>query len=229
MSVGLDTAGVLYGVPNEFRKLYVSEPMAALKIPITIQAGYGVLNMGTVIAANLSASGNLGKYVPYNPTTITGTEIAPGRAYLVANSGTTSPAVNVTINDSYKFSVGDDLIIMDDTTSAENLGAIVTIDRTTYTNYAVITATTNIGGVAFTTARFACVFVEAGDSSNNYSDAVGVLEKAVNTGTGVNAKGANATLIVSNCVLYNGMLTNMDSAARTDLSATLIGQNLIIK
>jgi hypothetical protein len=133
------------------------------------------------------------------------------------------------MDDSYKFKVGDDVIINDDTTSAENLGAITAIDRTTYTNFARITVTTNVGGTSFTTARFAHLLVEAGLSANNYSDAVGILEKSVDTGTGVNAKGANATLIISNCTLYSGCMELLDTAAKTDLAATEIGQFVIIK
>ena len=94
---------------------------------------------------------------------------------------------------------------------------------------AKITFTAAIGGTAFTTARFAHILVEAGTSGNNYSDCVGILMKSVDTGTGVNAKGANAELILGNCVLYEGMLTNMDSAAKTDLTAVSFGEFLYIK
>jgi hypothetical protein len=192
-------------------------------------AGYGWVEQGTTIAKNLSAAGKAGLYVPYNPTTFTGAENHPARAYLVANSGTTDKFVYVTQDDSYKFNVGDDLIINDDTTSAENLGAITAIDRTSDPSRAKVTATTAIGGTAFTTARKANVFVEAGISANNYSDCVGILEKTVHTGVGINAKGALSTLIISNAALYEGMLTNMDSAAKTDISASSFGQYLIIK
>ena len=168
--------------------------------------------------------------VPYNPTTFTGQEEHPGRAYLVADSVALASTVNVTINDSYKFKVGDDLIINDDTTTVENLGAITAIDRTTYTNFAVITFTTAIGGVAFTTARFAYVCVEAGaDNTNNYSDCVGILMKSVDTGTGELAKGANAQLIIGNAVLYEGMLNLVDAAAKTDLTASSFGEFMYMK
>jgi hypothetical protein len=203
--------------------------MAALKVPVTLQAGYGLIEMGSMLSKNLSAAGKAGLLLPYNPTTFTGAEDHPGRAYLVANTGTTDTFVYVSMDDSYKFNVGDDLIINDNTTAAENLGAITAIDRSTYPHMAKITATTAIGGTAFTTARFAHVLVEAGTSSNLYSDCVGILEKSVDTGMGVNAKGAVATLILGNCVLYEGMLTNLDSAAKTDLSATSFGQYLYIR
>jgi hypothetical protein len=94
---------------------------------------------------------------------------------------------------------------------------------------AAITVTTASGGTSFTTARYAYIAVEAGVASNSYSDCVGVLEKSVDTGTGVNAKGALATLILGNCVLYTGMLTNMDAAAIVDVSAASIGNFTYIK
>lgn len=224
-----DTPHVLYGAQQDYKRLYYSDELASLKVPISIQAGYGVLKMGTALSKNLSAGGNVGKCLPYNPTTFTGAEDHPGRAYLVADSGTTDTFVYVTMDDSYKFKVGDDLIINDNTTAAENLGAITAIDRTSETHRAKITATTAIGGTAFTTARKAHVLVEAGTSANNYSDGVGILEKSVDTGTGVNAKGADATLIIGNCVLYTGMLTNVDAAFLTDVSGATYGNYTYIR
>lgn len=218
-----DIATISYGTQEDYKRLYYSNPDAALKVPVTLQAGYGKLEAGTILAENLSAAGGDGKFLPYNMTTIDGTTVF-GRAYLVANSGTTDSYVYVSMDDSYKFAVGDDVCIVDDTTSTENLGAITAIDRTTYPHMAKITFTTAIGGTAFTTARFAYICVEAGDSSNNYSDAVGVLEKTVDTGTGSTAKGAIATMILKNAILYSGMLANVDSAARTDLGASTFGQ-----
>lgn len=228
-----DIPSLIRGTQDDYRFLYYSDPMAALKVPVTLQAGYGVLKLGTALALNKSAltTGNRDKLVPYNPTSFSasGSDYHPGRAYLVANTGTTDKYVFVSLNDSYKFAVGDDVILNDNTTTAENKGAITAIDRTTYTHMAQITFTAAIGGTAFTTARFAYICVEAGDSSNNYSDCVGILEKSVDCGTGVNAKGAVATLILGNCVLYEGMLTNMDSAAKTDLSAASFGQYMYIR
>ena len=225
----LDIPQVVHGVQTDYKRLYFSNPQAALKVPVTLMAGYGWIEQGTMLAKNLSAAGKVGMLLPYNPTVWTGAEVHPGRSYLVANSGTTDKYVYVTLDDSYKFNVGDDLIINDDTTAAENLGAITAIDRTSEPHRAKITATANIGGTAFTTARDAYICVEAGTNTNLYSDCVGILEKTVHTGTGVNAKGAVATLIWGNCVLYEGMLTNLDSAAKTDISASSFGQYLMIR
>lgn len=225
----LDIPQIQRGVQTDYKRLYYSNPEAALKVPITVQAGYGLLEQGTAMAKNLSAGANAGLLVPYNPTTFTGAEHHPGRAYLVADGANGQADVYVSQDDSYKFAVGDDLIINDDTTAAENLGAITAIDRDSDVSRAKITATTNIGGTAFTVARKAYVSVEAGDSSNNFSDCIGLLEKSVHTGTGVRAAGAVATLILGNAVLYDGLLTNLDAAAKTDLSASTFGQFVYMK
>ncbi len=225
----LDIPQIQRGVQTDYKRLYYSNPEAALKVPITLQAGYGHIPQGAAISKNLSAGGNAGLLLPYNATSFDGSETSPGRAYLVADTHATTPDFYVSQDDSYKFKIGDDLIVNDDTTAAENVGAITAIDRDTDRTRAKITATTNIGGTAFTAARKAHVFVEAGTSGNNYSDCVGILEKAVHTGTGVRAAGAVATLILGNAVLYDGLLENFDSAAKTDLSASSFGQYVYMK
>jgi hypothetical protein len=226
-----DIPSIIRGVQDDYRNLYYSEPMAALKVPVTLQAGYGLLKIGTALSKNLSAltTGGKDQLLPYNPLTFTGAEKHPGRAYLVASSGTVASILYVSQEDSYKFKVGDDVIINDDTTAAENLGAVTAIDRTTDLSRAAITITVASGGTSFTVARKACIFVEAGTSGNNYSDGVGILEKSVDTGLGENAKGAVATLILGNCVLYEGLLTNVDAAFRTDVSAGQFGQYIYIR
>lgn len=216
-----DTPYISYGLQGDATRLYFSEPKAARKIPRTVKAGYGILVHGLLMAANTSAAAD-GKIIPYNPTAITGAEFAPGRAYLVADSGVANNTVEVTIEDSYKVEVGDDLMLVDDTTAVENLGAITAIDRTTLAHKATITVTTNIGATAFTVARFAFVYIEGADT------AIGVLEKSIDTLTGENAKDANTTLILGNAVLYKGVVTNSDSAGLTDLGATEISQYLNI-
>lgn len=226
-----DTPFMEYGQQDDYRPLFFSDEHIALVAPITMQAGYGILKQGTCLAKNLSAltTGNKDKLVPYNPTVFTGAEEHPGRAYLVADNVALASVVYVSKNDAYKFSVGDDLIINDDTTAKENLGAITAIDNSTWVHMAKITFTTAAGSTAFTTARFAYVCVEAGVAANNYSDAVGILTKSVDTGVGELAKGAVGSVVLSNCMLYEGMLTLLDSAAKTDLSATSFGEFLMIK
>lgn len=220
MAVGRDIPSIVRGTQKDYRNLFFSDPISALVLPITLQAGYGVLVSGMALAKNTSnSSTNKGKFIPYDPTaTITGAEVAPGRAYLVASSGTTATELFVSMNDSYKFAVGDDVVIVDNTTAAENLGAITAIDRTTYTHMAKITVTTATGGTSFTVARFAYLVVEG------YDACVGILQDSRDTGEGENCKGALGNIILGNCILYSGMLVNLDSNARTDLTATVFGQ-----
>ncbi|MDY6957901.1 MAG: hypothetical protein SVK08_01955 [Halobacteriota archaeon] len=188
-----------------------------------------MLPKGTALALDKSANSS-GLIVPYSPTTFaaSASEYVTGRAYLVADVGAGANVVYVNVNDSYKFAVGDDLIINDNATAVENLGAITAIDRTTYNHMAAITATTTTSGT-FETSAYGYVIVEAGTSGNNYSDCVGILEKSVDTGKGSKAKGAVATMIIGNCVLYEGVLINMDAAAKTDISAASFGQYLYIR
>jgi len=219
-----DIPNIIRGTQEDYKKLYYSDPDAALKIPITIAPGFGVLKMGTVLSRNTSAT-TAGNFVPYDPTaSILGTENAPGRSYLVADQTSGQATCNVTIPDSYRFAVGDDILIIDSDgeVNLDNGGAITAIDRTTYTSYAVITFTTATGDT-FTTAKFAYACLEGSVT------AVGILEKSVDTGTGLNSKGAVATLIIGNCVLYAGMLLNLDSNAQTDISASTIGQYAYIR
>jgi len=223
-----DIPAVDYGNQWDYKKLYYSNHMAALRVPVTLQKGYGLVRAGTTLAKNISAGGGLNLLVPYNPT-IFPVSIDIGRAYLITDSGALATTLYVTLEDSYKFMVGDDIIINDNSTAAENLGAITAIDRTTDSFRAAITVTIAVGATSFTTARRAHISVEAGNSSNNYSDCVGILEKTVNTGTGEKSKGAVSTLILGNCVLYEGLLTNLDAAAIVDLGVSTFGQYVYIR
>ena len=231
-----DIASIIRGGQTDYKRLFYSEPDRALTKEVTLAAGYGIIPGGTVLSKNLSAAGNVNKYVPLMPGIAANLPDASdpnhqlAAAFLVADASGSD--LYVTMADSYKFVVGDDLIILSDTTyaaSSENLGAITAIDRTTYLHMAKITVTTGVSG-SFTVAQNACVHVEAGAvTTNSYSVAVGVLMVTVNTGTGENAQGAVAPMILSNAMLYNALLTNMIAQARTDLGASVDGQFLIMK
>jgi hypothetical protein len=224
-----DVPYVVRGVQQDYIELFYQPggEDRALFIPIHLQAGYGVLPVGTIMAKNLSAAGSLGQYVPYNPTTASKTGDQRGRAFLIADAGT-AYVVNVSIEDSYKFTVGDDICIDDDNSAEENLGAITAIDRTTYVTYAVITFTTAISG-DFDISQNAFVCVEAGTSTNHYSDAVGVLMSSVNTGSGINSKGGHGQLLLSNAIIYTGALFLTDAAAKTAIGYSSYGNLSVLK
>jgi hypothetical protein len=225
-----DTPHIVRGGQADYKRLYYSNPDQALKKDVSLVAGFGVIPQGTGLA-KVTAGTNKGKFVPYNPATISSAVKYTGQAYLVADVGVGTD-VYVTMDDSYKFAVGDQLYVADNntkTSSATDCGLITAIDRTTYTHMAKITITNTLAA-DFTVAQSACVFHIAGaDNTNTFSDCAGILELAVDTGVGENAKGGDGTMILSNAILYNGMLTNIDAAARTDMSATVDGQYLIMK
>jgi len=213
-----DTPNIIRGIQGpDYKALFFSEPMAALKIPITLRSGYGVVNQGTLMAECTPAGTGTGYYIPYNPTTFATQEGPFGKAWVVATPA--DEAIVIAMEDSYKFAVGDSVILNATGVTKEDMGAIISIDRTSSPVTATLNVTATVSS-SFTVALQGYVAVEAGIEANNYSDAVGILDKDVDTGTGVNAKGANATLIVKNAILYTSALANIDGAARTDLSAS---------
>uniref|UniRef100_A0A6M3K7U7 Uncharacterized protein n=1 Tax=viral metagenome TaxID=1070528 RepID=A0A6M3K7U7_9ZZZZ len=221
MTVGQDTPNVIRGAQEDYRRLYYSEPKASLVVPVALQAGYGVVHMGQALAKNSSAAGNINKLIPYDPYAVTGVEEDHPRLYLVTD-GVASVYAYVTIEDSYKVIVADDTYAMDSDLSAVDTGAVVAIDVTTYSHMAKLTLTNQVT-TAITTAKFGYLYVEGAGT------AVGIMQKSVNTGLGINAKGAGGTIILGNCVLYSGALRNVDSAARTDLSASTYGNFTYIR
>ncbi|RPI52491.1 MAG: hypothetical protein EHM49_05490, partial [Deltaproteobacteria bacterium] len=159
-----------------YKRLYYSIREIALLLDKTIQAGYGVLRAGTILAENVSAAGNKGKLVPYAMTAFDQLDV--GRAFAVANVGDGATTINVLMDDSYKFTVGDDLIIaQSDGPAYHDGGAIVTIDRTTYPHYAVITFTTLTTSTGkWTVANGVGCYVAAG-ASGKLSTAKYILDK----------------------------------------------------
>jgi len=211
-----DTPNIIYGGQVDYKSIFYSEENNALTIPVSLIAGYGVLKAGTALAVTDTAGGNYLKYFPYEPTAKTGAEYAPGRMYLVSDGdGTTT--IYLTISDSYKFIVGDTLDVIDANSSVADLGLVVSIDRTTYSNRAAVVVT-NACTSSYTTAQFAHVMISG---ATTY---IGILMKSVDTGTGSSAAGALAAMVLSNALLYTGMLSCVDSDARTDLGASTISQ-----
>ncbi len=224
-----DIPNVQHGSQEYYRRLYYSNPEAALKVPITVQAGYGKLLIGMIVAQNVSAGGpNKGKFVPYNPTLWTGGEHHPGRVFVVNDIAAAATDLYVPEEESYKFQVGDDLILHQLTGTAENLGAITGIDRETDYYRAKITFTTAVTA-EFKTANKAYVAVEAGKATNNFSDCVGFLEKTVDTGLGPQAAGAHCTLVLGNAVVYNASIHNCDTKAKEALTAASLGQYIYMR
>lgn len=213
------------------KRLFFSQRDIALIKDKTCQAGYGVLKAGTVVACNASSgSANLGKLVPYVPvydTPVTfGTDSAIGAARMVADGS--SGHVYVSLEDSYKFAVGDEIVF--ENASGEgpvDCGHISAIDRTTSTIWADITTEAYTATNA-TVAKTAYVYVKSA-TSDPWSTAKFILDKDVNTGVGEEAQGALASVVISNAIVYTNSLVNMTAAAISALSAVQDGQHTIIK
>jgi hypothetical protein len=226
-----DGPRIKYGGQTDYKRFYHSDPMLAFKKEVTMKGGFGNLPAGTPIAKVTGDGGSKEKYVPYNPATISSAVKNTGQAFLVQDAdGTTG--LFVTMDDSYKFVVGDQVYIADNnskTSSSEDLGVITAIDRTTYLHMAKITTTSAATISTFTTAQSAALFHEAGaDNANTWSDCAGILDVDVDTGIGEDAMDGIGTAVFKNAIIHAGVCPNVDSTALTDLSATKDGNYIYL-
>lgn len=116
--------------------------------------------------------------------------------------------------------------------TAENLGVITAIDRTAVNStQAMISVTTAVTTAArFTAAYYGNVYVKSADeASTPFAGAKFILDKDIDTGEGEYAKGANTSVVLSNCILYRASLIGYDTAAKTDLGAIEDGRFVILK
>ena len=225
-----DTPQVLRGYQDDPKRVFYSDIEKALTREVFIPAGYGYLKPGTVLAEITSESTNRPyNYVPYSFEDPSSDINNFHGAYLLEN-GADSKSVVVTLDDSYKFAVGDHLMAMDSDTngaSAGDLGAITAIDRTTYPNKAVITVSNNLSS-DFTTANNGAVAIQT-YATAPFTKAVGFLFGGVDTGIGENAAGAQGVIVLSNAMLYKGLVFNYDSEVKTDLGNIESGQFIVLK
>lgn len=204
------------------KALFHSVRDIALILDKTFKPGYGYLKAGTVVCSN-SADALLAPYPEADPVT----NLAGAKAFITSDTGATATEVTVTNPESYKFNVGDSLVIVDDTTAAEDLGAITDITRAV-NGLATITFTTAIGGTAYTVARSGAITVKS-DTEAGFTKATYILDQDINTGYGDTALGANASVVLHNAVLYNAAMVNLDAQAVTDLGAVVDNRFLILK
>jgi hypothetical protein len=213
-----------------YKALYYSIREIALIKDKTCQPGYGVLRAGTIMAENISAltTGGKGLLIPCATTLFTAGDV--GRAFALVDVASGATTINVTMADSYKFKVGDDLILANNDGGGEygNGGAITGIDRATKPHYAIITFTSGIVTANNTVAKALCCYVEAG-AAGKLSTAKYILDKDIDTGVGEIAQGANTPVLISNAILYTNSLVNFDAAAATALGTVDDGQHTILK
>jgi hypothetical protein len=212
------------------KRLYFSQAEHALIKDKTCAPGYGVLKAGTIMAVNTSAAGNKGMLVPYVPvfgSQVAGlnTDAAKGVAPLLQNG--VSGSVVVSIADSYKFAVGDQIYYQNASGSGlVDCGVITAIDRTTNGSFATISCGAYTATNA-TTALKAYVYVIAG--ATPFSIAKFMLDKDVDTGVGEEAAGALAPVLISNAIVYSGSLVNCTAEALASLGCIVDGPHTIFK
>jgi len=215
-----------YGI----KALFHSVRDIALILDKTVQAGYGYLKAGTVMAINLSTGGGHGNLVPYVPElysdVVFGTDGAIGVAPMVANAITNH--IYVSIDDSHKFVVGDYLYADNDDGYGPVSGGIISaIDRTTSTLFADITVA-SLTSTNLTVANKAYAYVYQG--SSGVPEAEYILDKDIDTGVGATAAGALTSVVVSNCILYKNSLINLTEEAIVDFSGSAVdGRFFIMK
>ena len=216
------TPYVFRGGQEDLKRLFYSDPDKAFARAITIPAGYGIVKAGAVMGIITESTSRVGQHVPYTGLDASGNVAAAidnlfGAAFLTANP-TTGTEAQVTMADSYKFAVGDHLVVGDsDLDDNADLGAITAIDRTTYTHIAAITVTNAF--TSQTIAKGAVITIQSATASP-YVCATGILKAAVDTGTGENAKGGQGVLVISNAMMYQSGLYNWNDDVVDDLGGS---------
>jgi len=231
---GLDrTVGVTGDIPQQTikgytttfeKRLFKSIRDVAILTDKKLRAGYGWLEMGTVLALDFNDTSQL---VPYTPDTIAYTDIS--RVFFLTDltAGTT---FYVDLLESYKLAV-DDYIVLSDSDGTYETEQISAIDRTTYEDIGRALVTISVCAGTFTVAKKACCWVKArtqGDT-NKCSLAKYILDMDVDSGAGANANGGLGTVILSNALIYQDACVGMDATAISDLGITEEGIYYLIK
>jgi hypothetical protein len=222
-----DTPYLKRGFQVDPKRLFYSDANMALKKMVTLAPGYGILEAGTVVGKITESTGRQDRYVPYAIQAPAAGLDFVGGAYLLADGTAAQTDVDVTLEDSYKFAVGDHVAGVDSNASPIDCGEITAIDRTTYANKAVITIA-SVDLSALTIANGAMLFIQT-HTETPFTNAVAILVEGADTGVGEEAAGAQAGIVLSNAMLYKGLIQNLDDGALTDLGAVEDGQHLVLK
>ena len=210
------------GITPGSKALFHSVRDIALIIDKTLKPGYGYLKAGTVMCINTLDA----MLVPY-PEVAFATNLARAKSFLTSDCADAATTLSITNDESYKFVVGDSIVMYDNTSAAENLGAITNIVRGA-NGIATITFTTATINGPHTVAHLSCIYAKT-DTAAGFSKATYILDQDINTGYGKDAKGANSSVVVSNAVLYKSSMVNYDTQAGTDLGTISDSRLIILK
>ena len=228
---GSQPYGTVLTGATDLRALFKSPPEEARIKDVSIPGGYGVIPAGTVMGIITESTNRAGQYVPYvcaDNGLSAGLTTYPGLAYVTADISA-STTIYVTMDDSYKFAVGDHLGAGDSTydgASGVDCGAITAIDRTTYSHVGKITVTNTVTSISLSLGG--CVWIQT-KTAAPFVEAKGVLAGAVDTGEGSNAKGGGGNLVFGNVEFYQGALYGYDAEVLTDLSGVDMGNFIYLK
>jgi hypothetical protein len=200
------------------RPLFHSVRDIALILDKTLKAGYGNLLAGTILSVD--AIGNIAPYAEADVAANGGN----AKAYLAVD-GTATPVVVIQSAEAYKFAVGDPLSVNDSANGVQDLGLITDITHDANTGLATVTCD-GANPTAPLVASNANVYLTPAGTPVLY-----VLDQDVDSGAGMDAKGANTSVVVSNAVLYKSLLSsiNYDAAALSALGAMEDGRFVILK
>jgi hypothetical protein len=198
--------------------------------------GYGTLPPGLVMAKNCSAAGGAGEYIPYVPALYDNLATNPymkiGRSFLTADVADGDLVCYIPLADSYRFQVGDELILADDgSTTAENVGAISAIDITTSAVVAKLTfpyPVTAAGG--FTLANSGCCYIN-GNASGILASNLATAVKQVDTLTLTGTSGTASITVAGNLTktaTFNSDLTTTASDFVTANATAYLTQGIVL-
>ena len=198
------------------RPLFKSQREIAIIEEGVYQAGFGYLPPGQILARNTAT----GKLVPYIPDAVV-FGVTKGVARAIADVANGAAVVYVTMADSYKFQIGDSLILAQDATFLDG-GAITAIDRTTDNWRAKITFTTATAVATYTMANNTHCYPKAG-TAGKFCKAFCICDSGVDTGYGADdeagtiPQGGLGSIVFKNATLYKNSLVDFDAQALTDL------------
>ena len=203
------------------KRLFFSQREMGLFIPKTLRGGYGDLAAGTVMAED-ALSGTL---IPYIPDVISAED--PGRIML-ASDNITATTFKIWAEDRGKLKAGDGIVLTDTdgTYEAAAVSSVVLDENGRMATVTLSAATTTVGG--FTVAKSANCYLVAG-SSGKRSDAKYILDQDSYTGDYDNPNGAQASVFLSNGIIYKDSLVGADATAITALNGVVDGQFVIFK
>jgi hypothetical protein len=221
-----DTAYLQRGGQLDPKRVFESDLNHALQRSISIVPGYGILPPGCIMGQITESTSRKGMFVPYAIQTAA---LVSNNFYgaVLLTEGAADVLCYMTMDDSYKFVVGDHLGAVDSDATAVDLGAVASIDRTTYATQAVVSVSNNVT-TAMNIAKWAFVFIQT-LAASPHTNAIGLLAGSYDTGTGENAKGAEGSLVLSNAMVKYGLIPNYDAGALTDLSGVLSAPYMIMR